>query len=190
MQTATTARKTGSKDVLDRNFVDQWADRYTAAWRQHDVKAILDLCQEDVSWDDPALPQPLKGHCAVRGFLEASFAAFPDFAARTTGTHLIAPDAPRVVSPFEIEGTMLGDWKLFGFAATGAHFRIAGWDEWVFGGERLVQVRTCYDTLGVARQLGLLPPAGSRMERQMARMQHVQAWFQRRRNLGGAGRNS
>ena len=186
----TKTEETEMKPLLDPNFVDEWADRYSTAWQRHDVEAILDLCHENVSWEDPALPDPLTGRSEVRGFLDASFAAFPDFAAHVTGTHLIAPDAPRVVSPFEIEGTMLGDWKQFGFAATGAHFRIAGWDEWVFGGERLVQVTTCYDALGVARQLGLLPPAGSPMERQMARVQHIQAWFQRRRNLGGAGRSS
>jgi steroid delta-isomerase-like uncharacterized protein len=189
METTNTATESKTTRVLDRDFVDAWAVRYSTAWQRHDVEAILDLCHENVSWEDPALPEPLTGRSEVRGFLDASFAAFPDFAAHVTGTHLIAPDAPRVVSPFEIEGTMLGDWKQFGFAATGAHFRIAGWDEWVFGGERLVQVTTCYDALGVARQLGLLPEAGTRMERQMARIQHIQAWFQRRRNRAGRRRS-
>jgi steroid delta-isomerase-like uncharacterized protein len=186
METTTAVGRTEPARVLDRNFVDEWADRYTAAWGRHEVDAILDLCHDGVVWHDPALLQPLKGRNSVRGFLEATFAAFPDFTARVTGAHLIASDAPLVVSPYEIEGTMLGDWEQFGFAATGASFRISGLDEWVFGGDRLVHLTTYYDGLGVARQLGLLPPAGSRMERRMARMQHIQAWFQRRRNLRAA----
>jgi hypothetical protein len=46
--------------------------------------------------------------------------------------------------------------------------------------------QTYYDSLDMARQLGILPPVGSPPDRAMAAIQHLQARFQRRksRNAG------
>jgi hypothetical protein len=44
----------------------------------------------------------------------------------------------------------------------------------------MCRYRTYYDSLDMARQIGILPPAGSTAERAMARLQHLQARFQRR----------
>ena len=44
--------------------------------------------------------------------------------------------------------------------------------------------RTYYDSLDMARQLGILPTVGSAGDRAMTRLQHVQARFQRRKAPG------
>lgn len=62
-----------------------------------------------------------------------------------------------------------------GFAPTGRPLSISGVDEWTFRGELLCGYRTYYDTLDAARQLGIMPASGSRAERTMARLQHIQA---------------
>jgi hypothetical protein len=57
---------------------------------------------------------------------------------------------------------------------------IAGVDDWTFRDGLLCGYCTYYDTIDAARQLGIMPASGSRVERLMARLQHMQARLQRR----------
>jgi hypothetical protein len=75
---------------------------------------------------------------------------------------------------------MLGDSEDLGFAATGARICVEGIDAYDFRDELMCGCRTFYDSLDTARQLGILPAAGSPGDRLLARLQHVQARFQRR----------
>jgi steroid delta-isomerase-like uncharacterized protein len=165
---------------LDSQFVEDWLGRFTQAWNSHDPDAVLSLCTEDLVWSDPALPQPLRGHLSARRFLESTLEAFPDFRVSDVQPPYVSASEPRMLAQYRLTGTMLGDWEELGFAATGARIDVEGVDEYSFRGELMCRCRTLYDSLGTARQLGILPPAGSRGERLLARVQHVQARFQRR----------
>jgi hypothetical protein len=76
---------------------------------------------------------------------------------------------------------MTGAFAPANVASTGARMTFEGVDEWTFEDGLLSHYRTYYDTIGVARQLGILPATGSRVEKLMARLQHFQARGQRRR---------
>jgi steroid delta-isomerase-like uncharacterized protein len=170
-----------TRDELDPEFVEDWANRMLEAFNGHDADAVAALCTEDVVWIDPSLSAPASGRPGVRAFVEATTRAFPDFNVEVTGSHLLATGEPRVFSPYRMTGTMLGGWEASNFAATGARISVAGVDQWTFRGELMCHYQTYYDSLDMARQLGILPQNGSRAERVMARLQHVQARFQRHR---------
>jgi hypothetical protein len=74
-------------------------------------------------------------------------------------------------------GTMRG--PVDGLAPTGRPISLVGVDEWTFRGGLLSAYCTYYDTIDAARQLGILPPAGSRTDRIMTRLQHLHAAVQR-----------
>jgi hypothetical protein len=78
-------------------------------------------------------------------------------------------------------GTMLGPWEYTNLAATGRRIDVPGVDEWTFSGELMSHYEAYCDSLGVARQLGILPPSGSAADRAMAGIQHLQARLQRRK---------
>lgn len=133
------------------------------------------MCTEDVRWSGPALPGAVHGHHGVRGSVAALFRAFPNVRIEAMEPPYISAENGKALSPYRFVGTMEGDWEPASIAATGAVVDFVGIDEWVFRGELLAH----YDTLDVARQLGLLPPIGSREDRILARLQHVRARFQR-----------
>jgi steroid delta-isomerase-like uncharacterized protein len=169
------------KAGVDPAFLEDWRARYLAAWLAHDVDAILDMLADDIVWDDPGLPNTFNGRTAVRHFLEATFKAFPDLVIEELDPPYVSPTQPKVLVPYRFTGTMRGDWEPMNIAATGARVSFEGIDQWEFEGERMSRYATYYDSMDLARQMGVMPPHGSPADRLMIRLQHVQASFQRRR---------
>jgi steroid delta-isomerase-like uncharacterized protein len=169
-----------NEKFLDRAFVEEWLDRFLRAWNSHDPDAVVALCAEDIVWSDPAMSEPLQGHARARRFVQSTVTAFPDFQVSDLRAPCLVPGEPRALVQYRMTGTMLGDWDELGFAATGARICVEGIDTYDFRGGLLCGCRTLYDSLDTARQLGILPAAGSRSDRLLARLQHVQARFQRR----------
>lgn len=159
--------------TVDDAFLDGWATEFLDAWNALDGRAVASLCTEDVQWSDPSTPQPLRGRDAVRGFVETTGQAFPDLHIEETAPPCCLPGCAQVLAPYRMTGTMRGHMDMF--APTGRPLSISGVDEWTFRGELLCGYRTYYDTLDAARQLGIMPASGSRAERTMARLQHIQA---------------
>lgn len=166
---------------IDPKFVEGWADRYLEAWNALDADAVAQMCSAGVTWIDPSLQEPARGREGVRSFVRTTAEVFPDFRIEDTGPHHISAAESKVLSPYRMTGTMLGGSKAVNFAPTGARISVTGVDEWTFRDGLLYELRTYYDAMDVARQLGILPPMGSRGERAMARLQQIQARFQRRK---------
>ena len=66
-----------------------------------------------------------------------------------------------------------------GFAPTGASFKVDGVDLWTMRDERIARYRAFYDLNDLVRQLGILPPAGSRAERVTVALQRLQVRLRR-----------
>ena len=162
---------------IDRAFLTDWAARFLRAWNALDGRAVASLCTEEVVWRDPSSPQPFTGRDGVREFVEMIGRAFPDFHVVETAPPYFLPDCPRVLSPYRMTGTVLGPMNAF--APSGRKISVSGVDDWTFKDGLLCSYDSYYDTLAVARQLGIMPPSGSRAERLMARVQHAQARLQR-----------
>jgi steroid delta-isomerase-like uncharacterized protein len=170
---------------LDTAFVEEWGKRYLNAWNSLDANSVAAMLTDDVVWHDPALSEPATGREGVRGFVRATARAFPDFHVEELGELYISAAEPRVLSRYRMTGTMLGAWGYADLAPTRRRIDVLGVDEWTFRGELMSHYRTYYDSLDMARQLGVLPPADSFAARAMARLQHLQARSQRRK-AGGA----
>jgi steroid delta-isomerase-like uncharacterized protein len=174
---------------LDPAFVAEWGKQYLQAWNSLDADGVAALCTEDVVWNDPGLVQPARGREGVRAFVRATAQAFPDFHVEEAGRPFISAEEPRVLSRYRMTGTMRGAWVHTDLAATGRRIDVPGVDEWTFSGELMSQYETYYDSLDMARQLGILPAAGSAATRILTRLQHLQARLGRRKEAG-AGRRA
>jgi steroid delta-isomerase-like uncharacterized protein len=165
---------------LEPDFVEDWGRRYLDAWNSHDADAIAALCTEDVVWKDPGLHEPAHGRDGVRRFVQVTARAFAGFHMEELGRPFISGEEPRVLVRYRMTGRMLGAWEYTNLAPTGREFDLLGVDEWTFSGELMSHYQTYYDSVDMARQLGILPPVGTTMDRAMAQLQHLRARFQRR----------
>jgi len=154
-----------------RDFVE----RYLAAWNGCDVGALARLITDDIVWVDPALPEPARGVPAVQEFMRASCRAFPDLRFGEPDPPALAVTGDVVLWGWYMEGTHRGPLDPPGFAPTGRHMRVDGFDQWTMRDSQIARYRAFYDMNDVARQLGIVPAPGSRAERGMVVLQRLQA---------------
>jgi steroid delta-isomerase-like uncharacterized protein len=179
---------------LDPEFLIDFGGRLLDAWNRHDPDAVAALCTEDVSWNDAALPEPAQGRDGVAEFVRATVRAFPDLQVEVLEEDVlpfVSTIQPRAFAPYQMSGTMLGDWPSLGAAATHRRFSVEGVDRWTFRDGLICHYTTYYDSMAVGRQLGLMPEPSSFSYRAMMRGQHLQAAFGRRkaaRTRGLSGR--
>ncbi len=168
--------------ILDPEFLDGWSRRWLAAWNTQEIEAIVAMCSEEITIEDPALPEATHGHPGIRAFALDTFETFPDL--RLEGLEPPCPSRAGVgaLFPYRFTGTMSGHWQPLDIAPTGAGVDFCGVTQWRFRGERLSHWGTIYDNLEVARQMGLMPRQGGPADPLLLRLQHLQAWFQRRAN--------
>jgi len=167
----------GSTSAVDaREFVG----RYLEAWNRHDADALAGLITEDVVWEDPALREPARGAPAVQEFMRVSVRAFPDLSFADGEPPVLAVDGDVVVWAWQMRGTNGGVIEPPGFAPTGRPMHIGGIDRWTMRDGRIARYRAFYDTNELARQLGIVPPAGSGAERAMVALQRLRARLARR----------
>lgn len=157
----------------------QFVDRYTAAWNGCDTDAIAQLITDDIEWADPALPEPARGIAEVQEFMRVSHRAFADLRFSDPDPPACAANGDLVLWVWHMDGTHTGDIDPPGFAPTGRAISIDGIDQWLMRDGRIARYRAFYDMNGLARQLGIVPEAGSRAERGMVALQRLQARFRR-----------
>jgi steroid delta-isomerase-like uncharacterized protein len=141
----------------------RFAGRFTAAWNTSDVDAFLALTTADVVWEDPSSPgRVATGHAAVGTALQTYWRWFPSECSSSEG--LIPGDEDCVAvsaggrlaaCPWVLRGTWSGAIEPLGLAPTGAQFTLRGVDLWEFRSGLVCHLRTFFDSLDFADQLGL-----------------------------------
>ena len=152
---------------------------YLAAWNGCDTQAMAQLITEDIVWADPALPEPLHGVAEVQEFMRTSFRVFPDLTFGEPEPAALAADGNEAMWAWTMRGTHRGAIDPPGFAPTGRTMLVQGVDRWTLRDGRIARYRAFYDMSDLARQLGIMPEAGSRAERAMAALQRLQALLTR-----------
>jgi steroid delta-isomerase-like uncharacterized protein len=130
------------------------------ALQRRDLDAVGELQHDEVE-DDFIAIGVYRGRQAVRGFFEELFAAMPDGAPMP---ERILEDGEYATVQWRIEGTFSGS-PFQGVRATGRHVEVRGVDVMHIVDGRLLDNVIYWDNLSFARQIGLLPGAGSAGDR-------------------------
>jgi steroid delta-isomerase-like uncharacterized protein len=130
--------------------------------QRRDLDAVA-LLQHDDIVDDFVAVGVYRGKPAVRAFFEELFAAVPDLT--LTPVRIVA-DGQHATVQWRIAGTFTGA-PFQGVHATGRRVELQGADVMHIVDGLLVDNTIYYDGLSFARQIGMLPAAGSRGDRAM-----------------------
>jgi glyoxylase-like metal-dependent hydrolase (beta-lactamase superfamily II)/predicted ester cyclase len=155
------------------------ASRYFAALAERDVETAL-ACWAPGGVERVVGQRELSAPDEVGGFLRELHDAFPDLAWEVL--ELIG-GPERVAVRWRARGTFAGPGTFQGFVANGAHLDMEGCDVLSVNAEDKIEHLDAYvDSGDVARQLGVLPPAGSRAETRLTQLANVRtrarAWIQ------------
>jgi steroid delta-isomerase-like uncharacterized protein len=167
---------------VDLDFARDFYERFAEAWNSHQQEAVLAMMTEDIVYEDSAWPRPMRGHAEVREFLDSTWRALPDLRFEfVDDLILLHPSRPLAASYWRGYGTNTGPIDPPGFAPTGKRIEFEGMDLHEYRDGKLCRLWIVFDMTDVSRQLGILPPVGSRGERALTVLQHLQARISRRR---------
>ena len=145
------------------------AKRYFAALAAHDLDGAT-ACWKPGSVDRLVGAQELVAPDGIRAYFGELFAAFPDFELEvlelTTARH-------RTAVRWRARGTFAGPGKFQGFAPNHARVVLEGCDVVTVEDGLIVHNDAYLDSGDIARQLGLLPAAGSPAEARLTRLANV-----------------
>src|ERR671923_376133 len=134
---------------------------YFDAIARRDVEAMAALWAPDGA-EHIAGQVDAVGPNGVRAYFGELFTAFPDFALKVRTT--VAQDE-KVAVHWTATATMTG--PLWGLEPTGAHVETEGIDLLHVRDGKIVRNDAVPDGMSLARQVGLLPPAGSAIEQRL-----------------------
>jgi hydroxyacylglutathione hydrolase len=138
---------------------------YFAALSAHDAGAPLRMYAPDARAEiHGTLPETDRHGLAA--FFAELFAAMPDV---TFDIVSLTAQDDRAVVQWHARGTFAGPGTFQGLEPTGARIDLLGADVFVLRDGLIVRTDAYTDGMGLARQLGLLPPAGSAPERGMTK---------------------
>lgn len=148
---------------------------YEAVWNERRLDLIEDWVWPDFVGHYSAYPEPIRGIDGFRSMVEELLGAFPD--ARLTVQDTIAAD-DKVASRVLLAGTHTG--TMVGFAPTGRRVAMEYIAIERYRDGRCAEEWAQTDDLGLARQVGALPLAGSASERLAAKLFALRAARMRR----------
>ncbi|RZT84985.1 steroid delta-isomerase-like uncharacterized protein [Pseudonocardia sediminis] len=148
---------TDLRPVQTTAFLQDFADRWLAAWNSHDTEQVFALLADDITWDDRVFwPEVIHGRGDLRAYMDKIWQAMPDVE-WTEIERFFSPDSTRGLVLFEQTG---GAPAAFG---TDRRFRSHGCDIFLaFRDGKLSHYLGAYDIVGMLEQLGAIPPRGSR----------------------------
>jgi steroid delta-isomerase-like uncharacterized protein len=158
---------------LDQAWVEDFVKRWEAAWNSNQPARVLELMSDDIVYDDSAWPTTMRGHGDVRTFLEFAWVAFPDLSFEWVEGPYIAPGQPKAAFYWKGSGTHTGPLDPPGFAPTGKRVEFEGADLHEYREGRVCRLRIVFDMMDVGRQIGMVPKAGSPVEKAGATAQRL-----------------
>jgi glyoxylase-like metal-dependent hydrolase (beta-lactamase superfamily II)/predicted ester cyclase len=145
------------------------ARRYFDALAAHDLDAAL-ACWRDGGIDRLVGQQELVAPDGIRKYFSELFEAFPDFTLEVIDE---VTDNGRTAVRWRAGGTFAGPGTFQGFQANGAKIAIEGCDVVTESGDLIDRNDAYIDTGDIARQLGMLPPAGSAAEARLTGLANI-----------------
>jgi hydroxyacylglutathione hydrolase len=152
------------------------ARRYFGALSEHDLDEAA-ACWKPGSLDRLVGQQDLVAPEGIRAYFGALFEAFPDFRLEILDC---TTARGRTAVRCRATGTFAGPGSFQGFEPNGARLELEGCDVLTVAGDQIIHNDAYIDTGALARQLGVLPPAGSPAELRLARLANLRTRVQRR----------
>jgi steroid delta-isomerase-like uncharacterized protein len=157
------------------DFSQQWLD----AWNSHEPERLLALMTEDIVYEDTAWPRTMHGHGDVREFVHHAWAGIPDMRFEMRAGPFVHAHEPKAAFWWNGFGTHTGPIDPPGLAPSGKSLTFDGADFHEYRDGKVARLRIVFDMGAVMRQLGVLPEAGSREEKLMAKAAGVRRRFSR-----------
>jgi steroid delta-isomerase-like uncharacterized protein len=157
------------------------AKRYFSALNRHDLDAAV-ACWAPGAVDRFVGSEEVVAPDGVREYFTALFAAFPDFALQVLD---VTTYRTRAAVRWSATGTFAGPGRFQGFAPNGARIEIEGCDVLVVEDDLIRHNDAYLDTGTIARQLGFLPPAGSKLEARMTKLANARTRIASKIHGGG-----
>lgn len=178
------ATRWGEHADLVRAFATGWI---LEGYMKLDVDRLVSWVTDDIVHEDPLnLGRAVHGRQAFRQMLVDSFRAFPDTTFTATDPMLVSLDGATIAVPWRGIGHFTGPlaWGEPGsrreFAPTGRRFDFTGCDFYTFRDGKVAVMKSLYDPVEVAEQLGLLPARTGLALRAAPWLQGAAAFVQRR----------
>lgn len=140
------------------DFLDDFSNRWLAAWNSHSTEQVLDLLHPDIIWDDRVFwPRIINGIDGMTDYIERVWDAMPDVA---------FDEIERFGSADRARGMVL--FRQYGHGPErlnpGAEFDTHGCDIFLeFRDGKLAEYKAAYEITDMLRQLGALPDRGDRL---------------------------
>ena len=163
--------------TIDTAWVEEFEERWLAAWNGHEPDALLDLMTDDIVYDDSGWPETMRGKADVREFLEYTWRAFPDLTFEAVGPPHLASNSAAFW--WRGRGTHSGPIDPPGSPPTGEVLDFEGADFHEYRDGKVARLRIVFDMAELSRQLGLFPPRGSAAERAGVKLLQLRSRFGR-----------
>lgn len=145
------------------------AKRYFDALAAHDLDAAIE-CWAPGGIDRLVGQEELVAPDGIREYFGALFEAFPDFELEIVETTTYRN---RCAVRWRGRATFAGPGRFQGFVPNGAGVDLEGCDVVTVADEKIQRNDAYIDSGAIARQLGFLPPAGSRAEARLAALANL-----------------
>lgn len=145
------------------------ARRYFDALSARDLDAAV-ACWLPGSIDRFVGGEELVAPQGIREYFAQVFGAFPDFKFEIRD---LTPAQNRCAVRWKVQATFAGPGMFQGFLPNGAPIAIEGCDVVTVADDLITGNDAYLDTADLIRQLGFLPPAGSKAESQMAKLANI-----------------
>ncbi len=156
------------------------AKRYFAAVTARDIEGML-ACWAPGGREN--IRGQMDGHAPddVRAFFENLFSAVPDF---TFKVESITAGDERAAVRWVAHGTFVNG-EVGGYVAHGGPIQLEGIDELTIRDGQIVENNAFPDNIAFARQIGVLPPEGSKAEARMNKLINVKTRLTRKLGISG-----
>lgn len=164
-----------------REQIQATMQEWDAAWAAKDADALAACFTQDGVYEDPTLPTPLRGRAELRDYLMSVLRAVPDIEVHQE--HLFTDEQGTAGSTqWRIRGTMSGRLDPPGIAATGDHVDFTGMVRFTMRDGRVDWLRQYQDITTLQRQIGMMPPQGSRSEKALLQLHALSAKRRMKKN--------
>jgi predicted ester cyclase len=162
----------------ERSPVEVFRALFAEVINRRDADALVPYWSEDIVEHFPT--GTVRGVSEVRRWFADTFAAIPDFHIEALD---IAGEGEKVFVRWRATGTFSGaPWM--GIEPTGTRLELEGFDCFTYRNGRVVENFVVFDQMSFGRQIGMLPPDGSALDRAMRAAFNAQTrargWFRRK----------